>query len=99
MWLRTIFFVMAVVGTWLNFLNLLVSCYFRFRINLEVMTLAHAHVPSEYLGFRLVEGDQRPIFDVDVPADEMQDGEDQPQPVDEARALKRPSSWWPCRPL
>ena len=54
---------------------------------LEVMTLAHAHcVPSEDLGFRLIEGDQRPIFDDDIPADEMQDGEDQPQPVHEAPA-------------
>ena len=30
-------------------------------------------------------GDQRPIFNNDVPADEMQDGEDQLQPVYEAR--------------
>ena len=54
---------------------------------LEVLTLAHAHcVPSEDLGFRLIEGDQRPIFDDDIPPDEMQEGDDQPQPVHEAPA-------------
>jgi hypothetical protein len=42
-------------------------------------------VPSEDLGFRLIEGDQRPVFDDDIPEAEMHD-EGESQPVHEAPA-------------
>ena len=51
---------------------------------LEVLTLAHVHcVPSEELGFRIVEGDGQPIFDDDVQHDEEPQ---EPQPVQETPA-------------
>ena len=55
---------------------------------LEVLTLAHVHcVPSEDLGFRLVEGGQPTVFDDDV----MDDTED---PVVEAPAdIPRLNPW------
>ena len=51
---------------------------------LEVLTLAHVHcVPSEELGFRIIEGDGRPIFDDDV---QHPDESQEPQPVQETPA-------------
>ena len=59
---------------------------------LEVLTLAHAHcVPSKDLGFCLVEGDQTPIFDVDIPEDEMKINPNLcMRPL---QSLKRPNPW------
>eukprot|EP00435_Cladocopium_sp_Y103_P067625 s50_g30.t1 len=49
---------------------------------IEVLTLAHVHcVASEDLGFRLVEGEQRPFFDDDTPEEPGP-----PQPVNEEPA-------------
>lgn len=51
---------------------------------LEVLTLAHVHcVPSEELGFRIIEGDGRPIFDDDA---QHPDESQEPQPVQETPA-------------
>ena len=48
-------------------------------LDLEVLTLAHVHcVPSEELGFRIVEGDSRQSFDGDV---QERDESQEPQPV------------------
>ena len=50
----------------------------------EVLTIAHVHsVPSEELGFRIIDDDRHPIFDDDV---EESDDPQLPQPVEETPA-------------
>ena len=52
----------------------------------EVLTLAHVHsVPSEELGFRIIEDDSRPIFDDDIDVDDSEEPQ-QAQPVEETPA-------------
>ena len=51
---------------------------------LEVLTIAHVHcVPSEKLGFRIIDDARRPVFDDDV---EESEEPHQPQPVEETPA-------------